>query len=223
MSIEIRYFAAVREALECERETIELADLPNHPTVEDVWRVLGRRHPQLDEWRTRVRFALNQDFVGEDVAVEDGDEFAVIPPVAGGSGSRFAIRREPLDAEQLVDRVSEPSAGAVVTFEGIVRNRTDGFPVESLAYECYDSMALKTLRDIGADAEDRWPQIEVAIHHRIGTLEVGDTTVVIAVSSPHRQAAFEACRWTIDAVKQWVPIWKKESGPEGSRWVGWGS
>lgn len=222
MPVEIRYFAAVREALDCESEDLSMEELPNDPTAEDVWNVLCERHPQLSEWRSRVRLALNRDFVGDDVGVEDGDEFAVIPPVAGGSGSRFRIRREPLDADVLVEMVSRPSAGAVVTFEGIVRNRTDGFPVETLSYECYESMALKTLSDIGSDAEDRWPEIELAIHHRIGTLQVGDTTVAIAVASPHRAEAFEACSWTIDAVKQWVPIWKKESGPEGSRWVGWG-
>lgn len=235
MSIQIRYFAAVRERLGRSEEDLSADALPERPTVEDVWTLLAKRHPELSSMKQYLRLALNRDFADPDDPVQDGDEIALIPPVSGGSGSsdeqpttldsedgRFRITDAVLEPNLPIDAVRRSEAGALVTFRGVVRDHTDEHSVERLVYECYVRMALEKLVETGREAEETWPQVEVAIHHRWGTLVVGETAVVIAVSSPHRAEAFEACSWIIDRLKEVVPIWKKEIGPEGGTWVGMG-
>jgi len=229
--VEIRYFAAVREQLGCERETLDLAEV-EASDVGGIWRELVDRHPELDGLRDHVRLAKNGEFVGDDASIGPRDEIALIPPVAGGASSgaapvegtidRYAISSDPLDREALRDTVARDEAGATVLFEGTVRDHTDDHKVERLEYECYEEMALSKLREVADEARRRKPDVSMAIHHRTGTLEVGETAVVVAASSPHRGPAFEACRFAIDRLKEVVPIWKKEVGPEGDHWVGWG-
>ena len=154
---------------------------------------------------------------------EDGDELAFIPPVSGGSDDpRFAMTTAPLTLDAVIALVERPEAGAVATFTGVVRNHTKERKVVRLEYDAYVPMAERKLRETAEKAEERWP-VRVAIHHRHGSLEVGELAVVIAVSSPHRAEAFDACRFVIEELKREVPIWKKEVSPDGEEWIGRGS
>lgn len=224
MEITVRYFAAIRERLGFEEETIELEG--RAPVLEDLWDELVSRHDELEGLRDGIRLARNREFSDPDTSLEEGDVVALIPPVAGGSGGaeeeRFALVRDPIEAQRVGDFVRRPEAGGVVVFTGEVRDETDGRPVVRLEYEAYEEMALEKLVETGERAEEEWPEVEVAIHHRLGHLEVGETAVAVAAASPHRGPAFEACRFAIDRLKDQVPIWKKEVGPDGESWVGWG-
>ena len=216
----------LRERFGCDEESVDWSELPDEPTVEDVWRYLVERHPSLEDERSSIRLALNQYFAELDAPVEPGDEIALIPPVSGGSGERIdetgrlAITSRALDAESIVDRVRRDDAGAVVSFQGTVRDHTDTREVETLVYETYLEMALKKIVDIAEDVGERWPEVQLAAHHRYGRLNVGEVAVVVAASSPHRPPAFEATRHVIERIKEVVPIWKKEIGPDGEEWIG---
>lgn len=230
-TITIRYFAALRERIGEESEALPLSELGDAPTAGDVWRAIVDRHPELEGLRDHVRVAINQDFADDEDPVEAGDEVAWIPPVSGGSGEgddyaaesgRFRVTQRPVETGTVRDAVARSAAGAIVTFEGVVRDHTGDREVAHLEYECYGEMALQKLVDTRDEAVDRWEAVEVAIHHRYGRLEIGEVAVAIAVSSPHRGPAFEACEFIIDRLKEIVPIWKKEVGPGGEAWVGWG-
>ena len=239
--ITVRYFAAVREMLGLEEETVELGALAgeeDEPNVGDLWAYLGERHPDLHGLERHVRVAVNHDFADRERVLKSGDEAALIPPVSGGAGAsredhddgerltsdagRFLVTDYPIGTDEIREIVARPEAGAIVTFEGVVRDHTGDHEVEYLEYECYGEMALEKLEEVAEEAHRKWETVQAAIHHRYGHLEVGETAVAIAVSSPHRDAAFEACRFVIDRLKEVVPIWKKEVGPEGDSWVGWG-
>lgn len=234
-SITIRYFAAIREMVDRETEQLDpgmFADGEDHPTVGRIWEELVERHPDLEGLQDHLRFAVDREFVDLDHPVEAGAEVALIPPVSGGAGTdgkhttdggRYVITREPLELEEVRQEVVRPEAGAVVTFEGVVRDHTGDRDVEALEYECYAEMALEKLVETADRAHDQWETVEAAIHHRYGHLEVGDSAVAIAVASPHRGPAFEASEFIIDRLKEVVPIWKKEIGPGGETWVGWGA
>lgn len=217
-AVTVRYFAVAKEKAGCDRELIELRE----PTI--VERLLGlieARHAGLKPLRPHLRVAVNHEFVGLDAPVKPGDEVALIPPVAGGSAP-FFLSSEPLQLSTVIDAVSGPGQGGVVTFTGAVRDNTKGRPVVRLEYEAYPEMALKKLAAIGAEAARRWPQARVAIGHRIGTLVPAELAVVIAASAPHRAEAFEACRFAIEELKRDVPIWKREVYADGAVWVGLG-
>ena len=239
--VTIRYFAAVRQMIGRETEEIELEELAGEleepVTVGLLWEALAERHPQLEGLADRVRVAVNREFVDRDIEITEGDEVALIPPVSGGAGpgeadgagesweraeGRFRVTDEPISPEAVRPHVTRSEAGAVVTFEGVVRDHTDDHSVDYLEYECYGAMAVEKLVETAEAAVDQWPTTRTAIHHRYGHLEVAERAVVIAVSSPHRAEAFEACRFVIDRLKEVVPIWKKEVGPSGQEWVGWG-
>ena len=154
--------------------------------------------------------------------MQDGAEVGLIPPVAGGA-PRVGLGEDVLDAAAVARTVSRAEAGAVVVFEGVVRNHAQGRAVSYLEYEVYPEMALAKLRQVIAEVESEFPECACAIHHRFGRLEVGECAVVIAVSSAHRAPAFAACARAIDRIKEIVPIWKREVGPDGESWVGMGS
>lgn len=220
MRIDVRYFAILRERTGTDREALELAD---GGTVGALFDQICELHAEVAPLRKHLRAAVNQEFVTFDAALKDGDEVVFIPPVSGGGGPpRFAMTDAPLDPNVVAGLVRRPEAGAVVTFEGVVRNHTDDRDVVHLEYEAYVEMALVKLREVATDAETQWPSTFAAIHHRYGHLEIGEAAVVIAVSSPHRAEAFAAASWIIDRLKEVVPIWKKEVGPDGSSWVGVG-
>lgn len=236
--VTVRYFAAVREIVGREVESLAIDEIAgDEATVGAVWEMLAERHPELEGLEAHVRVAVNRDFADREATVEAGDEVALIPPVSGGAGEepeagggaalqtdagRFKVTETEIAVGPLREIVARPEAGAIVAFEGVVRDHTDDHEVEFLEYECYAQMALEKLVEVAEETADRWPTVEVAIHHRYGRLEIGQTAVAIAVSSPHRDAGFSACRHVIDQLKEVVPIWKKEVGPDGEAWVGWG-
>jgi len=216
----VRYFAAVRERVGLERETFELdAD----STLADLWAILVQHHPALDGLRGHLRFSVNLEFGDDTTVLADGDEVGIIPPVAGG------VQRPPLLSEVSLSvgvvraAVARPEAGAIVVFEGVVRNHSLGRDVDYLEYEVYPEMATSKLQQVIDEVEAQHPTTRCALVHRHGRLVIGDLAVVIAVSAPHREPAFRACAFAIDRIKEIVPIWKREVGPDGTEWVGMGS
>jgi molybdopterin synthase catalytic subunit len=171
-----------------------------------------------------IAVAVNCEYVTAAHPLAEGDEVALLPPVSGGSGepdtqSSVALTGDPIDARGIVAALKQPEDGAVVVFDGIVRNNTRGRRTLYLFYEAYAQMALQRMQDLAAQALAEFSVRDVAIVHRLGRLEIGETSVLIAVASPHRAAAFDACRWIIDTLKQTVPIWKKEFFEDGAVWV----
>lgn len=217
MKITVRYFAIIRERTGMNHEAIEL---PTGATVDALFEAIVELHPTVSELKPILRFAVNQQFASAETALTEGDEVVFIPPVSGGNG-RILLTTSPLDLMTLRDTVVSPKFGAVVMFEGVVRDHRAGEAVETLEYETYEEMALRQLCKVATEVESEFP-VQVGIHHRHGLMNVGDTAVVIAVGSAHRGPAFDACRQVIERLKSEVPIWKKETGPDGSVWVGVG-
>ncbi len=215
--ITARLFARLREQAGTECEQVDLAG----STVEDVYLALRDRHPELEANLALIRPARNQDFADWSERVADGDEVAFIPPVSGGSGNTALIEltAEPLDPRRLEAAVAHPSAGAICTFTGVVRDSSRGESVTHLEYEAYAGMAERQMAAIVDEIARRWPEARVAMAHRTGTLEIGEASVVVTVSCPHRAEAIAACRWGIDRLKESVPIWKKEFARSGAVWI----
>ncbi len=222
MRVTVLYFAILRERVGREREELELA---TGVDVGAARAAIATRHPALAALLPIVRGAVNRAFVNDAHALADGDELALIPPVAGGSDGtpKVAIGPRPLTPDDVVAVVAGPGRGGVVTFAGVVRRQGHRLAdVVRLEYEAYDAMALEVLAAIAAEIEAELPGTCVAIHHRTGALVVGETAVVIAAAAPHRAEAFAACRAAIDRLKERAPIWKKEIGESGSEWLGLG-
>jgi molybdopterin synthase catalytic subunit len=218
MNILIRYFAAHRDITGRSEETMALGA---GATVASVWAQLVEHYPRLAPYSGRLLFAVNQEFATADTVLADGDEVAFIPPVSGGSTDYFAVTPEPLDPAPLVALVQQPDMGAVVTFAGIVRDNFGGRRTARLQYEAYAAMAATVLGQIAAEAQVQFGTGPIAVHHRVGTLEIGETAVLVVVASAHRQAAFEAAEWIMNRVKEKAPIWKKEIWADGEEeWVG---
>jgi molybdopterin synthase catalytic subunit len=222
MKIQVRYFAVFRERLGREEELLELPG--DAATVADALALLGRRHPPIAALAGRFRVAVNQEMVGGSAALAEGDELALIPPVAGGTGAprRAVVLPTALSLDRVLAAVRHPGAGGVVTFTGAVRAESQGRQVVRLEYEAYREMAESVFARLCDSIEAEHPGVRLALEHRVGALEVGDVAVVIAASAPHRAAAFAACRALIDRLKEEAPIWKKEIGPDGEEWVGLG-
>ncbi|HWN02982.1 MAG TPA: molybdenum cofactor biosynthesis protein MoaE [Candidatus Dormibacteraeota bacterium] len=222
MKVQIRLFARYREA--AGRDSLDL-ELPDGGTVERAWEAVIRQLPALTPYRPFTLFALRNDYVDADRLLADGDELCLFPPVSGGSAPADAdwieVTTEPLSERALAQAVEHPGAGALALFSGVVRDQTGGRRVKFLEYEAHGPMALAKMREIATALRGRWPIINrIALVHRIGRLEIGESSVMIAVSSPHRGEAFEACRFAIDTLKETVPIWKKEYFEDGEVWVG---
>ena len=184
------------------------------------------RHPELERYRPYTLFAVGHDYVEADHRLHPDDELCFFPPVSGGSaapsaGDVYRVVDSPLSPDAIAMTVDEPGAGGIVIFSGVVRNQTDGRPVKFLEYEAHTAMAEAKIREIGQAIRARWAGVRrVAILHRIGRLEIGESSVLIAVSAAHRGDAFEACRYAIDTLKRTVPVWKKEHFEDGEVWVG---
>ena len=219
MRVRVRLFARYREALG--RERIEV-DLPDDGTVESAWSAVANRHPELAPFRPFTLFAVGQDYVSPEHRLRPDDELCLFPPVSGGAGADiYRVVTEPLSPEAIAAEVDDPGAGGVVIFSGVVRNETGGRPVKFLEYEAHAPMAEVKMREIGESLRARWSGVKrVAMLHRIGRLEIGEASVLIAVSAAHRGDAFEACRYAIDTLKRTVPVWKKEHFEDGEVWVG---
>jgi len=222
--VRVRLFARYREATGQERLDIEV---PDGGTVEAAWSAVVGRHPVLSPYRPFTLFAVGHDYVQADHHLRADDELSLFPPVSGGAepsrlnGDLFRVVEQPLSPDAIAADVDDPGAGGVVIFSGVVRNQTDGRAVKFLEYEAHAPMAEAKMREIGADIRARWPGVRrVAMLHRIGRLEIGESSVLIAVSAAHRGEAFEACRYAIDTLKRTVPVWKKEHFEDGEVWVG---
>ena len=222
MRVRVLLFARYREATGQERVDVEL---PDGGTVETAWKAMVDRHPELARYRPYTLFAVGHDYVEADHRLRPNDELCFFPPVSGGSGAPTAdvyrVVETPLSPDAIAAEVDDPGAGGIVIFSGVVRDQTDGRPVKFLEYEAHTAMAEAKIREIGAAIRARWAGVRrVAILHRIGRLEIGESSVLIAVSAAHRGDAFEACRYAIDTLKRTVPVWKKEHFEDGEVWVG---
>ena len=211
MRVAIRLFAGLREL--AGKRAAEI-DLPDGSTAADIWSALdlGTEPPGL-------LLAVNKQYVPRDTVLVEGDEVALIPPVSGGA---FRLSEEPLSLEDAVREVASDDAGAIATFTGTTRARSRGRDVVRLEYEAYEGMAEAEMERITADLKARHSLIDVAIHHRVGVVGIGETSVVIAVSSVHRADALAACAEAIDTLKGTVPLWKKEIYVGGEEWIGQG-
>jgi MoaE-MoaD fusion protein len=212
VKVRVRLFAGLRE--QAGSGTLEV-ELPDGALVADVW-----PHLPLGEEPAGLLFARNRSYADRSESLADGDEVAVIPPVSGGD---FRLSEHALVLEHAVDEVRTSEAGAIATFVGTTRARSRGRAVRYLEYEAYEGMAEGVMSELASSLKAKHELCEVAIHHRVGRVEIGDTSVVIAVSAPHRAAALEACREAIDELKVTVPLWKKEVYEGGEEWIGRGS
>jgi MoaE-MoaD fusion protein len=210
MHVTVKLFAGLRERAGWGERVVE-----DVSTVGDVWDALG-----LGEEPAGLLYAVNQDYAERDRPLVDGDEVAVIPPVSGGS---FRLVEGPLDLDAVIAEVADELAGAIATFQGTVRRQSRGREVIALEYEAYSGMAEKVMAEIAEGVKKRYALSEVAVAHRVGRCEVGEVSVAIAVSAPHRQDALSACRDVIDELKERVPLWKKELYESGEEWIGRGS
>jgi MoaE-MoaD fusion protein len=207
--VTVRLFAGLRERAGWSRREVDAA------TVADVWPALG-----LGDEPDGLLYAVNKEYAPRDRALAPGDEVALIPPVSGGA---FLLSDEPLSLDRVVEEVRSDEAGAIATFTGTTRVHSRGRTVTHLDYEAYEGMAERVMAEIANELHARYSLTGVAIHHRIGRVGIGETSVVIAVSSAHRQDALAACRDAIDTLKERVPLWKKEVYEGGEEWIGRGS
>jgi molybdopterin synthase catalytic subunit/molybdopterin converting factor small subunit len=207
--ISVRLFAGLRERAGWSEREIEAA------TVADVWPQLG-----LGEEPQGLLYAVNKRYADRERLLADGDEVALIPPVSGGA---FRLTGESIDPAAVIREVSDPRAGGIATFIGTTRVQSRGRTVHYLDYEAYGGMAEEVMAEIAAELKRKHELCEIAITHRVGRVDIGELSVVIAVSAPHRGAALAACKEAIDTLKETVPLWKKEVYEGGEEWIGRGS
>jgi molybdopterin synthase catalytic subunit len=212
MRVTVRLFAGLREHTGTGRRDIDLGD---GARVEDVWPAL-----ELGDEPAGLVFAVNRAYVERSQALTEGDEVALIPPVSGGA---FRLTDDPIDLAAVVAEVEDDHAGAIATFVGTVRAQSRGREVVRLEYEAYEGMAENVMADLAGRLRERYDLCAIAITHRVGVCEIGDASVAIAVSAPHRQDALAACKDAIDTLKETVPLWKKEVYEGGEEWIGRGS
>jgi len=226
-TIKVLFFGAARDATGAEEISFELPDSSTVATAREV--IIGK-YPALARFGKSLLLAVNQEYAEPHRQIRDGDELAIFPPVSGGdevaqtsvcdsSQDFFELTTDPIDVGAVARRVVLAQCGATVTLDGYAREWTSGRRTLYLVYEAYSPMALSQLKKLGAQAHDRFDIAHIGIVHRTGRLEIGETSVVISVSAPHRRAAFEACEWAIRELKRTVPIWKKEVFEDGEIWV----
>lgn len=229
MRVRILFFGILKDSAGKSADDLELAD---GSSLRDLLQQIESQMPQLKKSLASLAMAVNEQYAGPERVLQDGDEIALLPPVSGGSAAgetpagllegkwRHArITRDSIDTKGIVDSLKHGEDGAALFFEGIVRNQTRGRKTLYLDYEAYEEMALKEMESLAVQALQNFQIRDVAVVHRLGRLEIGETSVLIAVASAHRAAAFEACRWLIDTLKRTVPIWKKEHFEDGAVWA----
>ncbi|MEE8433733.1 MAG: molybdenum cofactor biosynthesis protein MoaE [bacterium] len=215
MIVKVKLFAMLKESL---GEEVEL-QVPEPATVSSLMRRFVEEYPQFREAAPSLNVAVDYTYSPGDQPIAEGQEVAIIPPVSGGASALHEIVEAPIDLNTLVAKVASPGAGGIATFLGVVRDNSLGRKVLYLFYEVYPPMAVKEMARVEAAVRERWEVDSIAITHRIGRLEIGEASVAIAVSSPHRKEAIEACHFAIDRLKQTVPVWKKEYWEGGEVWI----
>ncbi len=238
MKISVLFFGVLKDLAARSGETV---DLPEGARVRDLLLHFAHGAPRLQAMLPSLAISVNREYAEIDRALREGDEVALLPPVSGGAPetemSRDKLKanaepkmrgdlpnevrlvREPIDSEAAVKRLQQPSDGAVVIFDGVVRDNTRGRRTLYLDYEAYEAMAQKQMESLAAEARERFAVRGASIMHRVGRLQIGETSVLIVVAAAHRGAAFDACRWIIDTLKKTVPIWKKEYFEDGAVWA----
>jgi molybdopterin synthase catalytic subunit/molybdopterin converting factor small subunit len=227
IQITLKLFGSLREA---SGESVREVELGAGSTVRDLRNWLAERNPLVEKLGDRLAASVNLEIAPEDHALDDGDEVAFLPPVAGGDGAGenagegastklCTISDQALSEAEVISRVEGPDTGGIVSFIGAVRDHARGHSIEYLEYEAYPEMAEREMEKIAEEASMNWPGTRVAIAHRVGHLEIGDAAVVVVAASAHRAEAFEACRFAIDTLKVRVPIWKREVATDGAYWV----
>jgi len=216
VKVRVLFFGAARDVVDQNPLEISLAA---PATVATAFQSLVAKYSELERFGRSLLFAVNQEYATPDTMLKENDELAVFPPVSGGSHDFFELTTGPIDVGAVARRVVLPECGATVTLDGYAREWTKGKHTLYLVYEAYDSMALTEMQRLCVEAHQRFDIAHLGIVHRTGRLEIGETSVVIAASAPHRQAAFQACEWTIKELKRTVPIWKKEVFENGEIWV----
>jgi MoaE-MoaD fusion protein len=219
MRVRVLFFGALKDIA---GHTEDALEIPAGSTLEDVFAIYSQRFETLGERRSSTLFARNQEFVKADTVLADNDEIAFLPPVSGGSGDEghvFGITRERIDGHKLAETLQRPEDGAVVVFEGVVRNNSQGRATTYLEYECYEGMARARMERIGREIATQFAIGRIGMLHRLGRLEIGEASVAVVATAPHRKAAFDAALEGINRLKREVPIWKKEYFADGSVWV----
>ena len=230
MQVKVLFFGMLKDLVGRPEERIEVGE---GSRLGSVFEHYARRFPRLEEMSGSIVLARNQEFASPEAAIAEGDEIAFLPPVSGGSdpisegaletqdelGNYFAITRVPIDVRALAARLARGRDGAVITFEGVVRDNSKGRPTLYLEYDCYVPLAIKKMREIATELVASHAVDRIGMVHRLGRMEIGETSVAIVVTSPHRKAAYEASREAIDRLKRLVPIWKKEYFADGEVWV----
>jgi molybdopterin synthase catalytic subunit len=224
MRVRVLFFGVLKEIVGTTEESI---DVPQAATLGSVFEQYSGRFETLRNKRPSILFARNREFAKPDTVLSENDEVAFLPPVSGGAmpairesdGQLYALTHSIIDSQELARKLQRPEDGAVVVFEGVVRNNTKGRRTLYLEYECYEQMALEQMAQIGQQIINEFEIGRIGIVHRLGRLAIGETSVSIVVSAPHRRAAFQAAMKTIDRLKREVPIWKKEFFADGDVWV----
>ena len=222
MRVRVLFFGMLKDRM---GKSSDLLELPDGASIRDLLAHYATEVPRLKESLPALAVAVNQVYASPEAKLKAGDEVALLPPVSGGSANetvqpaRYAsIVRNPIDAQQVLNSIKRGEDGAALVFEGVVRNQSRGRKTRYLEYEAYEEMALQQMASLAAQALTQFQIRDVAIVHRLGHLEIGETSVLIAVASAHRAAGFDACRWLIDSLKRTVPIWKKEYFEDGAVW-----
>jgi molybdopterin synthase catalytic subunit len=217
MKIKVLFFGVTQELTGFQQEQTEL---PEGANLDGLWGRYAARFPRLNDLSGVLLMAVNQEIADRARTLQDGDEVAFLPPVSGGSsGDYYLLTRSPIPTADLVRQQKVSEDGAVVVFEGVVRNNSGGRQTLYLEYEAYEPMAIRKMEEIGEEAKRKFEIDHIGMMHRLGRLEIGETSVVIIVTAAHRRAAFGACQLAIDRLKEIVPIWKREYFEDGAIWA----
>jgi len=215
MRVRVLFFGVLKDLA---GRSSDLLEMPEGALVRDLLAHYAAEAPRIKESLVSIAVAVNQEYAGAETVLKPDDEVGLLPPVSGGS-ARALIVRDPIDTQGVLAGIKRGEDGAAVVFEGVVRNQTRGRRTIYLEYEAYEEMAVDQMEELAEQALRQFQVREVALVHRLGRLEIGETSVLIVVASAHRAAAFDACRWLIDTLKRVVPIWKKEYFEDGAVWA----
>jgi molybdopterin converting factor subunit 1 len=219
MQVRLLFFATLKDIVGARQLLFEV---PGGATVNDLLTRLEASYPRFKDYRPVLLTAINEEYVDRDARISEGDEVAIFPPVSGGEACEdplVVITRDPIDAQKIAREMLRGEDGAICVFEGVVRNNSKGKRTLHLVYEAYETMAFRKLEEIGQFVRQAWDIDRIALIHRLGHMDIGETSVAVIVTSAHRRASFDACHYAIDKLKKVVPIWKKEFFEDGEIWI----